>query len=306
MKATISFISLICCGYLTFAQYIQNPSFENQTGAGLIPTHWFACHGFSTPDTQPGFWEVDNLPSHGSSYTNLIARGDLGPYRNTCEDICTRLVYTLQPQILYQFSIDLAMSNDWGHLDGANWVSYANPINIEIFVAEEACEKGNEIYVSPAVSDTNWETYSFTFTVSSPQDYLYITANWEGDTKYFGNILMDNIIITDIGEVVEDPKENSVIGCTVNEDAVPNIITPNADGLNDFLEVLILDSNVVVNSFEVFNRWGVLMYSASDVPVMWDAANAMDGIYYWHMSYSCLLGDNGDKNVIKGWVQVMK
>ncbi|MGB3548236.1 MAG: gliding motility-associated C-terminal domain-containing protein [Saprospiraceae bacterium] len=47
---------------------------------------------------------------------------------------------------------------------------------------------------------------------------------------------------------------------------LPSAFTPNADGLNDFFAPLDGGDILRVNSFRVFNRWGGLVYTASDLP----------------------------------------
>ena len=42
---------------------------------------------------------------------------------------------------------------------------------------------------------------------------------------------------------------------------VPNVFSPNEDGLNDFVAPLTDPSITEIEYFEVFSRWGELMYS---------------------------------------------
>ena len=47
---------------------------------------------------------------------------------------------------------------------------------------------------------------------------------------------------------------------------LPSAFTPNGDGLNDFFAPLDGGDILSVNSFRVFNRWGGLVYTATDLP----------------------------------------
>ncbi|HLP14033.1 MAG TPA: gliding motility-associated C-terminal domain-containing protein [Flavobacteriales bacterium] len=57
---------------------------------------------------------------------------------------------------------------------------------------------------------------------------------------------------------------------------IPNIITPNADGLND---VFYIDGLPPESKIDIFNRWGNLMYHSDNYTNNWSIAS--DGVYYY-------------------------
>lgn len=65
---------------------------------------------------------------------------------------------------------------------------------------------------------------------------------------------------------------------------IPNTFTPNSDGVNDVLTVLI-NSNVLVKHFKIFNRWGDVVYLTSDINNYWsgfkETSEVPVGVYYW-------------------------
>ncbi len=71
---------------------------------------------------------------------------------------------------------------------------------------------------------------------------------------------------------------------------LPNSFTPNGDGINDYLEAFggdILASDFV---FQVFDRWGRVVYEATDFPFKWDGGGSRNpdyfleaGVYVWRM-----------------------
>jgi len=77
---------------------------------------------------------------------------------------------------------------------------------------------------------------------------------------------------------------------------IPNLITPNNDGQNDFFEIMALPTNSEVR---IFNKWGSIIYNNKDYDNSWDATNQPDGVYY----YELILPDN---KLFKGWVEVMR
>jgi len=102
----------------------------------------------------------------------------------------------------------------------------------------------------------------------------------------------------------------SKYGCTLDTEAVtlegepdslyvPNVVTPNADAINDFFEI----QGSGINRFDlvVFNRYGRPVFEANDLSFKWDC-NVSAGIYFWRITY---VGCNEAVREWKGWVQVM-
>ena len=60
---------------------------------------------------------------------------------------------------------------------------------------------------------------------------------------------------------------------------IPNVFTPNYDGNNDFFTVFTNEQQVTnIPSFQVFNRWGELMFSATNFQAN-DLTNGWDGSF---------------------------
>jgi gliding motility-associated-like protein len=66
---------------------------------------------------------------------------------------------------------------------------------------------------------------------------------------------------------------------------VPSAFTPNGDGNNDILKPLALGLRAV-NVFRVFNRWGQMLFSTSEIGKGWDGtfggADQPPGTYVWY------------------------
>jgi gliding motility-associated-like protein len=81
---------------------------------------------------------------------------------------------------------------------------------------------------------------------------------------------------------------------------VPNVITPNGDGLNDSFAV---SSNADVNRkwhLEIFNRWGTKIYQSASYQNDWTAPESPVGVYYY------LLYDSIHRQSYKGWLTVIR
>ncbi|MBC3788261.1 gliding motility-associated C-terminal domain-containing protein [Spirosoma utsteinense] len=68
------------------------------------------------------------------------------------------------------------------------------------------------------------------------------------------------------------------------EITVPNVFTPNGDGINDYFTVQNLPENACAEQFksvDVSNRWGQLVFSSADPRFRWSGANSPIGTYYY-------------------------
>ena len=196
-KVIIVFFLLLCKSTFHYSQIISNMSFEGTPQGNIPPEGWTPCNEFSTPDTQPGFWEVTTQPSHGNTYLGMVTRGNLGPYANINEDIQTELSTPLSVGEVYNLTVDLSYSPDWGHtIDfGSTFLRYDTPAKLELFSGSSACEKVELLWESPPIDDPEWKSYHIELNPKSASaHYLIIQANYTGDSTYFGNILIDNIV----------------------------------------------------------------------------------------------------------------
>jgi gliding motility-associated-like protein len=82
---------------------------------------------------------------------------------------------------------------------------------------------------------------------------------------------------------------------------IPNIFTPNGDGVNDtfFIRNLPEGSKLLIS-----NRWGKEVYSSTSYPVsfddpkLWNGGNESDGVYYYRLQ--------AGSKVFTGWVEILR
>jgi gliding motility-associated-like protein len=77
---------------------------------------------------------------------------------------------------------------------------------------------------------------------------------------------------------------------------IPNIITPNGDGQNDYFRV---SSAITTSKLEIFNRWGRKVYEQTNYANNWGGDNQPAGVYYYLLTRS-----NG--STTKGWIEVVR
>jgi hypothetical protein len=78
---------------------------------------------------------------------------------------------------------------------------------------------------------------------------------------------------------------------------IPNIITPNGDGLND---VFTLKVGGCLGRLQVFSRWGQRVFDSPAYHNEWDGQGLGPGIYYY------LLDGAGGTARLKGWVELVR
>lgn len=157
-----------------------------------------------------------------------------------------------------------------------------------------------------------------------------VTMTFDGELndglvwKWFDEGCNEGVIPGENGEsltvTADESKTYYVIGtggCTNNETCAEfkldvtckeyfNTFTPNGDGVNDFLEIPVLD-NFPTNTVVVYNRWGQLLEQIENydnLTVVWQGTNGDNdpvdsGTYYFTAEA------NGEL-ISSGWVQVIK
>jgi len=65
---------------------------------------------------------------------------------------------------------------------------------------------------------------------------------------------------------------------------IPNVITPNGDGMNDKFVIDNIDK-LVSSTLIIYNRWGKKVYEADNYRNDWDGENLADGVYFYVLKY---------------------
>lgn len=177
-------LSLNVHGQNQYPQF-QNPSLEDVTGIGVTPWGYTKCTtgGPSSPDIQPGIWNVFLQPSDGFSYVGFICRAN-----NTWESFTTQLNAPLWGGTQYSFLVDLASSDKYfGYNDSA--------ATLKIWGGDANCDKQYLLWESTPVSNINyWRTDTAIFTTSEKSiTHLTFEPGYTTQMPYKGNVLIDNL-----------------------------------------------------------------------------------------------------------------
>ena len=82
---------------------------------------------------------------------------------------------------------------------------------------------------------------------------------------------------------------------------IPNVVTPNNDGLNDRLELYF--NNDLPQHLTILNRWGQVIYENRQYSGSWPEEEIRSGIYYYQLRYQTPCYPNPAP--LNGWVQVI-
>lgn len=87
---------------------------------------------------------------------------------------------------------------------------------------------------------------------------------------------------------------------------VPNVFSPNGDGVNDVLEVF--TSGITALDMAIYNRWGQLVARVERVGQVWDGRTLAgekvpEGTYYYELNG---IGVNGQRYPLRGSITLLR
>jgi gliding motility-associated-like protein len=145
---------------------------------------------------------------------------------------------------------------------------------------------------------------------------------------------LNNIVIDTLNHIIIKPTQTTIyvlqtkhcstqtqtITITVNdctvippipitEPVIPNVFTPNGDGINDTFNFSIVGASNI--NFNIYNRWGNIIQNstlASHTYISWDGRTTSgiecaSGIYFYTLQYTDAKGDLDKKN---GYITLIK
>lgn len=321
-------------------QFINNPSFEDYTScptnaSSPLPfgTLWIdSCKFWYAPTygTSDYFNECANNVYVDIPKNNLIGfqfgyngKAFCGFYAYSCygpgvysEYIQTKLITKLKPKSTYKFSmrinrsdfLNLSVSKIGAHFSKNNLVNNSSysPLNFKPTILNQ----------TGFLNDTlNWTLVSGEFLANGDEEYL--TIGWFGDTltsdyNFFIPPLIDSLTgdslyslstyyVVDSLNLFE--KTEPIVKIPDLNDFNIELITPNNDNYNDNLNFG--NYNLSEFHFQVFNRWGNLVFETKNQNTKWEGQNNHNqklptGTYFYILNAL-----QQSQNVIKkGYIQV--
>ena len=183
--------------------------------------------------------------------------------------------------------------------------------NVDITPAESDLMIGEELELQAVINGTLQE-YEVVWTTEDP--FVCVAEDQYGNclsisvtpstTQSIGLYVSDTTGCEDQAEAVIRVEDNRVV-------YVPNVFSPNGDGVNDVFIPVVGDPRAEVKAFRIFDRWGGLVYEEINANAVqlsgWDGSvdrrEAQPGVFVYslHIGY----GD-GTPEVIKGDLTLLK
>jgi len=83
---------------------------------------------------------------------------------------------------------------------------------------------------------------------------------------------------------------------------MPNVFTPNGDGINDLFTPLSTIGIISMNT-KIYNRWGNKVFETDEPLINWNANDVSDGVYFWIVQYTDV---NGASKGLSGYVNKLE
>lgn len=71
--------------------------------------------------------------------------------------------------------------------------------------------------------------------------------------------------------------------CDTCEVHVPNVLTPNCDGIDCHLLDVTSNCDFSAFNFQVMNRWGAVIFETKSPEEKFDCSDQTDGVYAWQL-----------------------
>ena len=177
-----------------------------------------------------------------------------------------------------------------------------NDCELSVSNDEAICIEENPIasfIMNPNIISNEQEAINFINTSEDADSYLWDLGN--GSTSdlinpnqvYSINENGYQIILTAYNELgCSDEYSLTLISNEVGTIYIPNTFTPDGDEHNqEFSPTLLPGFDVFSYQFQIYNRWGELVFNSLDINFGWDgtygpgALQAQQGVYIWKMTY---------------------
>jgi gliding motility-associated-like protein len=162
-----------------------------------------------------------------------------------------------------------------------------------VVVNDSICSNSDTITISNlsfnfiSINDTSI-CIDESLTISLPPQNQYL---WYNGSTSPNIVIVDSgdywVEITDMCKIYTDSFSLRTKDCSCPI-FIPNVFTPNGDGLNDNFHAVI-NCDLDFYKMYIFNRWGELVYLSEDQNQAWDAKyknrEVPDGVYFYVMEY---------------------
>lgn len=142
---------------------------------------------------------------------------------------------------------------------------------VEIGLSTSPTNFGTLIYTGSSLPILGEWTYRI-FSFNAPNNGQYITVRIQSSVPCWVNV--DQFCIDTV--CIEE---------TISILTMPNVFTPNLDGINETFSPIIFE-NINNATLKILNRWGQVIYETENLLDGWDGEEYSDGVYFWQINYT--------------------
>lgn len=199
------------------------------------------------------------------------------------------------------YNMSLVAVSDQNCVDTLSIEFRVHPKPVADFIASPLCFGLYLFNDSTILGDTTVSTYTWTFDINND---TMTTEMFEYQFPETVNEVEVHYVITDGFGCTDDTTKIIQIESPPQFSKLPNIITPDLNGLNDKFEIPSSFDKCYDYSIRFFNRWGQKVYEITHSSMAFDGNNSAgqkleDGVYYY-----VIMADG--KKVVNGTVTVVR
>jgi gliding motility-associated-like protein len=151
---------------------------------------------------------------------------------------------------------------------------------------------------------------TFIPTSTNAQQYVWYFDN--GDTSETDTVVyrytkegLYRVKLVSINEMCSDTLTEDILILGSNHIWIPNVFTPDGDGLNDIFKTVYINHRG--GTLSIYNRWGQRVYISNDLTAGWDGTyagqNCVSDVYVYVVDY---LTNEGSVKQLKGNVTLLR
>jgi gliding motility-associated-like protein len=242
----------------------------------------YSSYGMGSPGNVSGY----QIPFEGENYIgSLIYSNFKNDYREYIE---TKLDSILTTGVTYYWSFYVCLSEHSKKAVNNINIAFSEVPIIDLSIATNLPLTGKYQPTIYFTDTSKWAKISGQFIAEGNEEYLII-GNFQPDSLIE---LIDVPFGIDIPVIhsyyyIDNVCVNSSGLCNTSQINIPNVFTPNNDGINDLFEITY--SNIENINITVYNRWGSQVFFGYD-NFNWDGTNELQlcstGVYFYIINYT--------------------
>ncbi|WP_175634391.1 DUF7507 domain-containing protein [Pedobacter ghigonis] len=315
---------------LTYALQVRNTggsalngvTITDELPAGLtyVPG---SVSGYGTVTGNSLKWTINMQPNSSTVLTfDAKVAPDVNSY-NTIKNVATMTApngTVIKPEVIMDVdkSADLVITKE---LMTKGEIRTGSDVTYKITVTNKGANKATGVTVTDRLTTLIDAPKEITVTVgtttysTTTRDFVWLVGSLDlnqSATLTFKSRTLATGILNNSATVKADqpdpvPNNNTVLAdaATISGDdlLIPNLFTPNGDGINDTFEINGL-ANFAENELTIVNRWGNEVYRAKGYQNSWTGEGLNEGTYYYLLRVR--KSGSSELKVFKGYITLIR